>query len=101
MSPVPFGRRDRLISEVGPERIGSKPGFACIQMPDRSGTAFVLSLAAPKAGVRAATANTSPRGKFRRCESMALLPLCRHYAATWHKLHPVRMALEGDRNQIA
>ena len=39
MSPVPFGRRNRLTSDVGPDLSGSNPGFACAQMPEKSGRA--------------------------------------------------------------
>jgi hypothetical protein len=37
MSPVPFARRDRLTSAVGPDASGSKPGIEWVQMLDKSG----------------------------------------------------------------
>src|SRR5262245_40724349 len=71
MSPVPFSRRERLTSDVGPDLSASKPGLACWQMPDKSGMDFALSLA-PIAGVTQTAASVSTKGKFRR-KSIALL----------------------------
>src|SRR4249920_1783278 len=82
MSPVPFRRRDRLISEVGPDASGSYPGFAWTHSPEKSGTDAALAsplaagpavgtTACPKAGVAAASATT--RRKFRHSKSIALL----------------------------
>src|SRR5215831_7709453 len=84
MSPVPFGRRDRLISEVGPDASGSYPGFAWTHSPEKSGTDAALAspLAAgpavgttvcPKAGVAAAAASVTTRRKFRHCKSICFL----------------------------
>src|SRR5262245_22035853 len=104
MSPVPFARRDRLTSEVGPERIGSNPGYACIQMPERSGKDLSLSLAAPNTGVTATAANTKTRGKFPRCESMAAPPAAETSRRNFgHRLHPAHRSLkmmESDRAAI-
>src|ERR1700674_2322067 len=86
MSPVPFGRRDRLTSAVGPDGSGSNPGSACTQSPEKSGIASALSLpplagptvgatACPKAGVATAAASVNTKGKFRHCESIAFLLL--------------------------
>src|SRR5437764_2463242 len=84
MSPVPFGRRDRLISEVGPDASGSYPGFAWTHSPEKSGTDAALAsplaaspavgtTACPKAGVAATAASVTTRRKFRDCKSIALL----------------------------
>src|SRR6266581_8235218 len=84
MSPVPFGRRDRLIREVGPDASGSYPGFAWTHSPEKSGTDAALAsplaagpavgtTACPKAGVAAAAASVTTRRKFRHCKSIALL----------------------------
>src|SRR5215470_15536534 len=84
MSPVPFARRDRLTSAVGPDASGSNPGRECTQVPDKSGMDAPLSsplpaglsvgtTACPKAGVTTAATTANTRGKFRHCESIALL----------------------------
>src|SRR5262252_3564101 len=84
ISPVPFGRRDRLTSAVGPDGSGSNPGSGCTQTPDKSGTDAPPSSplpvglsegapACPKAGVTITAATANARGKFRHCESIALL----------------------------
>src|SRR5215471_8961540 len=84
MSPVPFGRRDRLTSAVGPEGSGSNPGSACAQIPEKSGITSAPSLpplagptvgatTCPRAGVTTAAASVSTKRKFRDCESIALL----------------------------
>ena len=41
---MPFGRRDRLTSAVGPDGSGSNPGSGCTQMPEKSGMDAALSL---------------------------------------------------------
>jgi hypothetical protein len=84
MSPVPFSRRDRLTSAVGPDRSGSNPGIECTQMPEKSGMDEALSSSlpdgptvgatdCPKAGVTTAAANVNAKEKFLHCESIALL----------------------------
>src|SRR5262245_32677702 len=94
MSPVPFGRRLRLTSDVGPDLSGSNPGFACAQMPEKSGMASALSLC-PSTGVATAAASASAKGKFRHCKSIALL-LDRHSSPdACATLHPLRAGLEG------
>src|ERR1700722_19987377 len=85
MSPVPFGRRARLTSAVGPDGSGSNPGSGCSQRPEKSGMAAALSslpadptagaAAWPKAGVTTAAARVSTKGKLRNCEFIALLLL--------------------------
>src|SRR5437763_3271673 len=84
MSPVPFGRRDRLISEVGPNASGSYPGFAWTHSPEKSGTDAALAsplavgpavgtTACRKAGVAAAAESVATRRKSRHCKSIALV----------------------------
>src|ERR1700688_2934526 len=86
MSPVPFGRRDRLTSAVGPDGSGSNPGIECTQIPEKSGMDAALSssppagptvgaTACPMAGVTTAAASVTAKEKFRHCESIALLLL--------------------------
>src|SRR6185295_385358 len=68
MSPVPFSRRDRLTSAVGPDAIGSNPGLACAQMPERSGKVALLlpgAAGCPEAVVTAAAATVTSNRKFR------------------------------------
>src|SRR5436305_11310801 len=72
MSPVPFGRRARLTSAVGPDAKGSNPGFAWIQMPEKSGMDSDRSLC-PKMGVTKAAASVSTKGKFGHRKSIAFL----------------------------
>src|ERR1700694_1873882 len=104
MSPVPFGRRDRLTSAVGPDGSGSNPGSPCTQKPEKSGMAAALSsplpagstvgaTAWPKAGV--ATASVNAKAKFRHCESIAFLLLSLRSAVSSRiRLHPLRVRLE-------
>jgi hypothetical protein len=49
MLPVPFARRDRLTSAVGPDASGSKPGIEWVQTPEKSGMDAVLPKADPDA----------------------------------------------------
>src|SRR5713101_8446320 len=107
MSPVPFGRRDRLTSAVGPDGSGSNPGSECTQMPEKSGMDAALSsplpagptvgaTAWPKAGVTTAAASVNTKGKFRHCESIAFLLLSLRSAVSSRiRLHPLRVRLEG------
>src|ERR1700752_2405266 len=96
MSPVPFGRRLRLTSEVGPDASGSNPGLACAHLPDKFGTDLALSLC-PRAGVTSAAANVSAQGKFRHCKSIALLLCASHPLDAFAvRLHLVRAYLEGN-----
>src|SRR5580704_5197054 len=100
MSPVPFGRRARLMSAVGPDGSGSNPGFAWTQLPEKSGTdsAFALPPLAgptgcPKAGVTTA-ANVTSKRNFRR--PTFILPSCLWFRQ--HLLHdvtPFACVLEG------
>src|SRR5215831_5110810 len=96
MLPVPFGRRDRLTSAVGPDASGSNPGSECSQIPEKSGMdappssplptgRSVGAPACPKAGVTTTAATANTRGKFRHCESIALLLL--FVAYRWKFLH--------------
>src|ERR1700730_14355626 len=106
MSPVPFGRRDRLTSAVGPDGSGSNPGSGCTQMPEKSGIDAALSsplpagptvgaTAWPKAGVTTAAASVNTKGKFRHCESIAFLLLSLRSAVSSRiRLHPLRARLE-------
>src|ERR1700730_9262589 len=106
MSPVPFGRRDRLTSAVGPDGSGSNPGSACTQSPEKSGMDTALSLplcssstvgatAWPNAGVTTAAAVMNTKGKFRHCESIAFLLLSLRSAVSSRiRLHPLRVRLE-------
>src|SRR5712671_4042498 len=107
MSPVPFGRRDRLTSAVGPDGSGSNPGSGCSQMPEKSGMGAPLSsplpagptvgaTAWPKAGVTTAAASVNTKGKFRHCESIAFLLLSLRSAVSSRiRLYPLRVPLEG------
>src|SRR5882672_4150545 len=72
MSPVPFARRERLISAVGPDGSGSNPGSVCNQVPEKSGMDLPLC---PKAGVANAAANVSTKEIFRHCKSIGSPPL--------------------------
>src|SRR5882672_8626982 len=59
-------RRDRLISDVGPDAKGSKPGIeACAHMPEKSGMDGPRTGACPKAGAAAAATNVTGKRKFR------------------------------------
>src|SRR6266853_1993019 len=107
MSPVPFGRRDRLTSAVGPDGSGSNPGSPCTQSPEKSGMDTALSsplpasptagaTAWPKAGVTTAAASVNTKGKFRHCESIAFLLLSLRSAVSSRiRLHPLPVRLEG------
>src|ERR1700730_3722456 len=107
MSPVPFGRRDRLHSAVGPDGSGSNPGSGCTQTPEKSGMDAALSSPLPagptvgatvwpKAGVTTAAASVNTKGKFRLCESIAFLLLSLLSAVSSRKkLHPFRGRVEG------
>src|SRR4051794_28143880 len=107
MSPVPFGRRDRLIREVGPDASGSYPGFAWTHSPEKSGTGAAVAsplgagpavgrTACPKAGVAAAAASVTTRRKFRHCKSICVPPLSGVSAgSSGIKLHPLHGRLEG------
>src|SRR6516164_3188257 len=112
MSPVPFSRRERLTSAVGPDGSGSNPGSACTQSPVKSGIASTPSLpplagptlggtACPNAGVATAAASVNTKERFRHCKSM-LSSSCRYVPFDWVpleavriKLHPFRVRLEG------
>src|ERR1700704_329533 len=105
MSPVPFGRRDRLTSAVGPDGNGSNPGSGCTQGPEKSGMDSALSLpplaaptvggtACPKAGVKTIAASVNTRGKFCNCKPIALL-LFRRVQLEALRLYPLRVRLEG------
>src|ERR1700680_2162687 len=106
MLPVPFGRRDRLTSAVGPDGSGSNPGSPCTQKPEKSGMDAALSsplpagptvgaTAWPKAGVTTAAARVNTKGKFRHCESIAFLLLSLRSAVSSRiRLHPLRVRLE-------
>src|SRR3984893_11782863 len=106
MSPVPFGRRDRLTSAVGPDGSGSTPGSACTQSPEKAGMDTALSsplpasptvgaTAWPNAGVTTAAAVMNTKGKFRHCESIAFLLLSLRSAVSSRiRLHPLRVRLE-------
>src|ERR1700680_3362778 len=109
MLPVPFGRRDRLTSAVGPDGSGSNPGSPCTQKPEKSGMDAALSsplpagptvgaTAWPKAGVTTAAAVMNTKGNFRHCESIAFLLLSLRSAVSSRiRLHPLRVRLEdGD-----
>src|ERR1700739_2094225 len=50
MLPVPFGRRSRLTSAVGPDARGSNPGIEWFHTPEKSGMDAVLCLAPCAAG---------------------------------------------------
>jgi hypothetical protein len=72
----------------------------CSQIPEKSGMGAVLSFggaACPKAGVATAAATANTRGKFRHCESIALLLLFRRVPleVSALKLHLLRRRLEG------
>src|SRR6266550_7274601 len=96
MSPVPFARRARLTSAVGPDAKGSNPGFAWVQMPEKSGTDSALSLC-PNMGVTNAAASVITKGKFRHRKSIALLLFRHTYVPpdAFRKLHPLGVCLEG------
>src|SRR3981081_112159 len=64
MLPVPFSRRDRLMSAVGPDDSGSNPGIECVQMPEKSGM-DAEPCGCPKTGIAAADTNVPSRRKFR------------------------------------
>src|SRR5262252_10304714 len=101
MSPVPFSRRERLMSAVGPAGSGSKPGSVCSHMPEKSGTDLLPLLSAaddcPKTGVTNAAASVSSKGKFRHCISIRLLHLFHDIRPeALSKLHPPSRRLEGD-----
>src|ERR1700722_9290452 len=107
MSPVPFGRRARLTSAVGPDGSGSNPGSPCTHRPLKSGMDAPLSsplpagptvgaTAWPKAGVTTATASVNTKGKFRHCESIAFLLFSSRSSMSFHlRLHLLRLRLEG------
>src|ERR1700730_4329714 len=113
MSPVPFGRRDRLTSAVGPDGSGSNPGSPCTQKPEKSGMAAALSsplppgptagaTAWPKAGVATAAAVMNTKGNFRHCESIAFLLLSLRSAVSPRiSLHPLRVLLKDGANQAS
>jgi hypothetical protein len=69
---VPLGRRDRLMSAVGPDASGSNPGFACSHMPDKTGMDSALSLWREVAVTKAA-ASVMTEGRFRECKSIVIL----------------------------
>src|SRR6266446_2243136 len=94
MLPVPFSRRSWLISAVGPDASGSKPGIECVQMPERSGME-AEPRGCPKTGAAAADANVTTRRKF-RCPVFMLSSL------SWFRqrvlketVHPARLRLKG------
>src|SRR5580700_1087042 len=94
MLPVPFSRRSWLISAVGPDASGSKPGIEWVQMPERSGME-AEPCGCPKAGAAAADANVASRRKF-RCRFFMLSSL------SWFRqrvlgrmVHPARLRLKG------
>src|SRR5262245_22623236 len=63
---TPSGRRDRLISDVGPDAKGSKPGSeGWAQRPEKSGTDAAGAGVCEKPGVAAAAANIASRRKLR------------------------------------
>src|SRR5215475_10556310 len=95
MSPVPFSRRDRLTSAVGPDASGSNPGIECTQMPDKSGMDAELSsslptgpavgaITCPRTGVATAAASANAKDKFRHCEFILFL-LHHSVGSTSHK----------------
>src|SRR5262249_37661504 len=94
MSPVPFSRRERLTSDVGPGFKGSKPGFACSQMPDKSGADFALSLA-PRTAVAITAASARKKTKSPCCKSMGLL-----LTYSRANLHPLRPHLQGKNSRL-
>src|SRR5215468_1423036 len=76
MLPVPFWRRDRLTSAVGPDASGSKPGIEWVQTPEKSGMDAVVCLPlwagptvgatdCPKTGVAVAAASVTTKRKSR------------------------------------
>jgi len=77
---LPFGRRERLMSEVGPDANGSNPGLACVQIPDKSGIDSALWLRPTSAAAKAA-ASAMTKGKFHDC--IVILPrlICMRFVA--------------------
>ena len=96
---MPFGRRSRLMSDVGPDDSGSNPGFACAQMPEKSGMDSALPL--------------WPEGKRhkrrRKCDGQREIPPLQPHrsppllsqltfrARIRVKLHPLSVRLEGPK----
>ena len=105
-------RRERLISEVGPDGSGSKPGMEpCTHMPEKSRTDAALALtpsagatvcatACPKAGVAAAAASVTTKRKSRRCKVM-LSSLFNGVPKFSHQATPGRCALGRERDRCA
>src|SRR5271169_2015659 len=79
MLPVPFGRRSRLTSAVGPDASGSNPGIEWFHTPEKSGMDAVLrsapcaagsavaSTVCAQAGDTASPSATSTRKSRRKC----------------------------------
>src|SRR5258706_8160642 len=97
-------RRDRLMSEVGPEARGSKPVMeVCAHTPERFGmdpAPLVLlpvgAAACPKPGAAAITANSAGTRKFRR--RVMHIPFCGSARISSNDAIFFAPALEGARH---